>query len=43
MYQLIGDFNDEKVLGLASVLNYMNEISFRKDDPAINEHRYHII
>ena len=42
MYQFIGDINDEKVAGLESLLNYMNENFFTKDDPAINEHRYHI-
>ena len=42
MYQLIGITNDEKVPGLESILNYMNEISFSKDDPAISEHHYHI-
>ena len=42
MYQLIGIINDEKVLGLVSILNYMNESFFSKDDPVINEHRYHI-
>ena len=42
MYQLIGDINDEKVGGLESLLNYTNENFFTKDDPAINEHHYHI-
>ena len=42
MYQFIGDINDEKVADLASLLNYMNENLFTKDDPAINEHHYHI-
>ena len=42
MYQFIGDINDEKVAGLESLLNYMNENFFTKDDPAINEHHYHI-
>ena len=41
MYQLIGMINDEKI-GLESLLNYMNEHLFSKDDPAINEHQYHI-
>ena len=36
MYQLIGITNDEKVPGLESILNHMN------NDPAINEHHYHI-
>ena len=31
-----------KVGGLESLLNYMNESFFSKDDPAINEHHYHI-
>ena len=42
MYQFNGDINDSKVPGLESVLNYMNENFFSKDDPAINEHHYHI-
>ena len=42
MYQFIGDINDTKVGGLESLLNYMNENFFTKDDPAINEHHYHI-
>ena len=28
--------------GLASILNYMNEQVFNKEDPATNEHHYHI-
>ena len=42
MYQFIGDINDEKVGGLESLLSYMNENFFTKDDPAINEHQYRI-
>ena len=42
MYQFIGDINDEKVGGLESLLNYMNENFFTKYDPAINEYHYHI-
>ena len=42
MYQFIGDINDTKVAGLESLLNYMSENFFTKDDPAINEHNYHI-
>ena len=42
MYQFIGDINDEKVCGLESLLNYMNENFFTKGDPAINEHHYYI-
>ena len=41
MYQFIGDINDAKVGGLES-LNYMNGNFFSKDEPAINEHHYHI-
>ena len=37
-----GPINDEKVAGLESLLNYMNENFFTKDDPAVNEHHYHI-
>ena len=42
MYQFIGPTNDTKVGGLESLLNYMNENFFSKDEPAINEHHYHI-
>ena len=42
MYQFIGDINGTKVAGLASLLNYMSENFFTKDDPAIDEHHYHI-
>ena len=42
MYKFIGDINGTKVGGLESLLNYMNENFFTKDDPAINEHHYHI-
>ena len=36
MYQFIGDINDTQVGGLESLLNYMNENSFSKDNPAVN-------
>ena len=42
MYQFIGVTNDETVSGLESILNYMNDNLFNKDEPAINEHRYRI-
>ena len=42
MYQFIGVINHEKVPGLESILKYMNESFLSKDDPAINEHHYHI-
>ena len=42
MYQFIGDINDEQVGGLESLFNYMNEHFFSKDEPAKNEHHYHI-
>ena len=42
MYQFIGDINDTEVGGLESLLNYMNENFFTKNDPAINGHHYHI-
>ena len=42
MYQFIGDINDTKVGGLESLLYYMNEHFFSKDEPAVNEHHYHI-
>ena len=42
MYQFIGDINDTKVGGLESLLNYMSEEFFNKDEPAVNEHHCHI-
>ena len=44
MYQFVGDINDNdnKVPGLESVLIYMNENFFSKDEPAVNEHPYHV-
>ena len=42
MYQFIGDINATKVGGLESLLNYMNENFFNKNDPATNGHHYHI-
>ena len=42
MYRFVGNINDTKIGGLESLLNYMNEDYFSKDDPAINEHHYHI-
>ena len=42
MYQHIGVINDEKVLALERIIYYMNDNCFSKDDPAINEHHYHI-
>ena len=42
MYHFIGYINDTKVGGLGPLLNYMNENLFNKDEPAVNEHHYHI-
>ena len=42
MYQFIGEISDTKVGGLESLLDYMNENFFSKDDPAINEQHFHI-
>ena len=42
MYQYTEDINDTKVGGSESLLNYMNENCFSKDEPAVNEHHYHI-
>ena len=42
MYQFIGDINDTKVAGLESLLKYMNENFFSKDEPSVNEHHYNI-
>ena len=41
-YKFIGEISDTKVGGLESLLNYMNKNFFSKDDPAINEHHFHI-
>ena len=38
----IGDINDTKVAGLESLLNYMSENYYSKDEPAVNAHHYHI-
>ena len=42
MYQFNGGINDTKVAGLESLLNYMNESFFSKDEPAVNQHYYNI-
>ena len=42
MYQFLGDINDTKVAGLESLLYYMNENFFSKDEPAVNKHYYNI-
>ena len=42
MYQFTGDIDDTKVAGLESILNYMNENFFSKDEPAVNENYYNI-
>ena len=42
MYQFIRDINDTKVGGSESLLKYMSENFLTEDDPAINEHHYHI-
>ena len=42
MYQFTGTINDTRVAGLESLLKYINENSFSKDEPAVNEHHYHI-
>ena len=42
MCQSIGPTNDETLLGLESLLDFMTENFFTKGDPAINEHQYHI-
>ena len=42
MYQFIGPINGEKVHALESLLTYMGENYFSKDEPAVNEHHYHI-
>ena len=42
MCQFIGEIYDTKVGGLESLLNYVNDNSFNKDNPSVNEHHYHI-
>ena len=42
LYQFIGPINDERVPGLESILNYINENFFNKSDPAVNEYNYYI-
>ena len=42
MYQFLGDINDTKVAGLESLLNYVHENFFSKDQPAVNSHNYDI-
>ena len=42
MYRFICDINDTKAGGLESLLNYMKENFFSKDEPAVTEHHYHI-
>ena len=42
MHQSMGIVNGGKVPGLESILNYMNENLFSKDDPATIENHYHI-
>ena len=42
MYQFLGDINDTKVAGLESLLSYIHENFFSKDQPAVNNHNYHI-
>ena len=42
MYQFLGEISDTKIPGLESILNYMNENFFSKDEPAVNENYYNI-
>ena len=42
LYQFIGDITGTKVGGLESLLNYMNETFYTKDNPLIKQHSYHI-
>ena len=41
-YQLTGIIDNTKVAGLESLLNYINENYFSKDEPAVNEHHFNI-
>ena len=43
VYQFISIISDERIPGLESTLHYMNENYSSNDDPALYEHRYHII
>ena len=41
MDQFVGDINDNKVLALENILNYINISCHTKyDDSAINQHKY---
>ena len=42
MYQFIGEINDNRVPGLESILNYIDENFFNKTDPAVNNYHYYI-
>ena len=42
MYQFIGPINDTKVAGLESLLNYMNENFFSKDEQQVYDRQYNI-
>ena len=42
MYQPIGIISDGKAGGLESLLNYMNETFFSKDDPALNDYHHNV-
>ena len=41
IYLFAGLIKDEKMLGSASILDYMNENLFNKSDTAINEYHYY--
>ena len=40
MYGFVGDINDNKVPGLESILNYINDSFFAKNEGAVNQHNY---
>ena len=42
LYQFTGDINDTKVAGLESLLNYMNENFFSKDEQQVYDRQYNI-
>ena len=42
MYQFTGIIDGTKVAGLESLLHYINDHFFSKDEPSVNEHHYHI-
>ena len=40
VYEFVNDINDNKVIGLESISNYINDIFFAKHKGAVNQHNY---